>query len=231
MTEAAAPSSGQDAGTLLSVNVGRIVEAEWAGTLKRTAIDKRPVEGRVRVLDDHVEGDEIADLAWHGGPHQAVYAYAEEDGDFWRSEIGASLARPLVAGSFGENLTTRGLDLIGAVVGERWAVGSAVLEVSTFRQPCRVLQGYWDVPRLVKRFVAAGRCGTYLRIITEGDVGAGDEVRVVSRPEHGVTVGQLFRARNGETDLLDHVLTAPELAPSLRTWALRRRSALARTRA
>lgn len=216
--------------TLLSVNVGRVVEADWAGDLKRTAIDKRPVEGRVKVVDDHVQGDEIADTRFHGGPHQAVYAYAEEDAEFWRQEIGQALVRPIVPGSFGENLTTRGLSLTDAVVGERWAVGSAVLEVSTFRQPCRVLQGFWEVPALVRRFVEAGRCGVYLRIVAEGDLGAGDQIELVSRPGHGVTVGEAFRARNGEKALLAHVLRAAELPPDFRAWARRQAMSAARRR-
>lgn len=206
-------------GHLLSVNVGRIVEADWAGELKRTAIDKRPVTGRVLLADDHVEGDEIADLRFHGGEHQAVYAYAEEDASFWRTEIGAALQRPIVPGSFGENLTTRGLDLIGAVVGERWALGTTVLEVSTFRQPCRVFQGYWELPGLMKRFVAAGRAGAYLRIVTEGAVAAGDPIEVVSRPDHGVTVGEAFRLRNGERALAVHVAQAGALPPRFLAWA------------
>lgn len=188
---------------------------EWAGRLRRTAIDKRPVAGRVPVRDDRVGADEQADKPDHGGPDKAVYAYATEDATWWERE----LERELWPGAFGENLTTRGLDVTGARIGERWAIGSCVLEVSEPRIPCRVFANFWDVPDLVRRFTQAAMPGAYLRIVIPGDIGAGDEVRVVARPAHQLTVGLAFRARMLDRSLVPELLTAPQLPPPWHAWA------------
>src|SRR3954467_6172720 len=121
---------------ILSVNAGRAVHADWAAELKRTAIDKRPVAGRVEVLDNGLAGDERADTDRHGHPDQAVYAYAREDYDWWQTRM----ERELRDGRFGENLTTTGADVTGAMIGERWRVGTAVLEVTAPRVPCAVFR-------------------------------------------------------------------------------------------
>ena len=200
---------------VVSVNVGRAVTGEWTGRQGRTGIDKRAVPGRVPVRGDRVGADVVVDTPSHGGPDKAVYAYAREDAAWWERE----LARELVPGAFGENLTTAGLDVTGAVIGERWAVGSTVLEVSEPRIPCRVFAGFWQVPDLVRRFTAAAMPGAYLRIRVEGDVGAGDAVRVVHRPTHGVTIGEVFRARAGERGLLARVAEASELPAAWHAWS------------
>src|SRR5918994_157148 len=120
------------------------------------------------------------------------------------------LDREIGPGRFGENLSTEGLDLTGAVIGERWSVGTAVLEVTSPRIPCMTFTGFWDVPDLIKRFTAHGASGAYLRVIRDGDVGAGDPVEVVSRPAHGVTIGETFRALTGESALLPRLLDAEQ---------------------
>lgn len=199
---------------VLSVQVGRARDGEWAGRLRRTAIDKKPVAGRVAVTVLGLEGDEQADTEFHGGPDKAVYAYSREDAAFWARE----LARDVPAAAFGENLTVAGLDLTNAVVGERWAVGSSLLEVRQPRIPCRVFAAFWQVPDLIKRFTVAARPGAYLGVLLPGDVGAGDEVRVVQRPSHGVTVGEVFRARTLERHLTAGLLDVPELPEHLRAW-------------
>ena len=132
--------------------------ATWKQDVGNTGIDKRPASGRVRVFDHHVDGDTIADRSVHGGPDQAVYAYAREDAAWWSAQLG----REVAPGAFGENFSTSGLDVTGAVIGERWAVGSAVFEVSCPRLPCRTFAGFWDVPRLIKWFTEVGRPGTLL---------------------------------------------------------------------
>jgi MOSC domain-containing protein YiiM len=190
---------------------GRIVSVNLAvlgmGAEGRTGIDKRPTTERVALRDDHVVGDTIGNPRVHGGYDQAVYAYAREDAAWWAEEMG----RELPPGRFGENLSTEGLDLTGAVIGERWAVGTAVLEVSGPRIPCRVFAGFWDVDRLIKLFTERARPGAYLRIIEEGEVGPGDVVTVTHRPAHGLTIGETFRALTGERELAPKLLTAPEL--------------------
>ena len=202
-------------GRVLSVRVGRVQHADWAGRAKRTAIDKRPMSGRVAVGALGLAGDEQADQKFHGGPDKAIYAYSRKDAAFWARE----LERDVPAGAFGENLTVADLDLTGAVVGERWAIGSSLLEVRQPRLPCRVFAAFWQVPDLVKRFTAAARPGAYLGVLRPGDVGVGDGVLVVHRPLHGVTVGEVFRARTLERDLVPRLLDPPELPGRIRIWA------------
>jgi len=204
-------------GRLLSVNVGRAVPAAYGNEPSgRTAIDKRPVTGRVGLHPLGADGDETVHHE-HGGIDKAVYAYASEEALWWESELG----RPLLPGAFGENLTTEGLDINGAEIGERWRIGTAVVEVSEPRIPCKVFAGFWDVPDLVKRFTRRGQPGAYLRVVTPGAVSAGDPVEVVSRPGHGVTLADAFRARTGDRDLVPRLLDATALPVAWHTWARR----------
>lgn len=173
-----------------------------------SAIGKRPVEGRVRVEGVNVAGDAQADLRVHGGPDKAVYAYAREDASWWEDVLGIDIAD----GMFGENLTTEGVDVTGAVIGERWRVGTVELEVCQPRQPCSKLGLRFQDPKMVKKFAQGGRPGAYLRIITEGDLAAGDEVTVLSRPEHGITIGKVYAAIFQDRSLAADVLAAPELS-------------------
>jgi MOSC domain-containing protein YiiM len=189
-----------------SVNVGQTVDVPW-GQLKRTAIDKRPVDGPVHVHEYGVGPDEIADLQHHGGPIQAVYAYAREDLATWEREIG----RGLRAGEFGENLTTQGVDLNLVRAGERWRVGGALLEVSGVRIPCSVFQGFLGEQRWVKRFMAAGRPGAYLRVVEPGPVRAGDPIEVVETRDHDITIDIVFRALTTRRDLLPLLAQEPRL--------------------
>ena len=204
---------------LASVNLGVLRGGDWAGSLRSTGIDKRPADGRVRVGRLGVEGDMIVDMQNHGGLDQAVYAYAAEDAAWWSAE----LDRPVGPGAFGENLTTVGLDVNGALIGERWAIGGAVVEVCSVRIPCRTFAGFWDVPDLVKRFTQRAVPGAYLRVVEEGEVGAGDAIEVVSRPEgHDVTVGEMFRALTTEPELLPRLLAVPAIPEPTREKVARR---------
>jgi MOSC domain-containing protein YiiM len=171
----------------------------------RTGIDKRPVSGRVAVHPLGLDGDVQVNRRHHGGEGQAVYAYAQEDADFWIAELG----RELPPGRFGENLRTSGLDLRGAVLGERWQVGTTLFEVTAWRTPCANFARFWDIPDLVKRFTAHGATGAYLRVLKTGEVGAGDAVEVVGRPDHGITVERAFRIVMTQKSRL------PELLPAL----------------
>ncbi|MGA8988557.1 MOSC domain-containing protein [Aeromicrobium sp.] len=190
-----------------SVNVGRTVDVPW-GHLRRSAIDKRPVEGPVRVHRYGVGPDEIADLQHHGGPDQAVYAYAREDLAIWEDATG----RTLPAGRFGENLTTQGIDLNEARAGDRWRIGETLLEIAGVRIPCSVFQGFMDEPRWIKRFMQLGRPGPYLRVVEPGDVQAGDTIEIVERRDHDLTVGLVFRALTTERDLVVRLAEEPRLA-------------------
>ena len=203
--------------TLLSVNLGVRTEAAWA-ELGWSGIDKRPASGRLHLTELGLAGDGIADTRHHGGADKAVYAYACEDAAWWESE----LDQPIRAGGLGENLTTEGLDITGAVIGERWAIGTAVLQVCQPRTPCRTFAGFRGVPDLIRRFTERAWPGAYLRVVQAGDVGAGDPVTVLDRPGHGVTVGEVFRAVNSDPSLLPRLLEAPELPAALREKAKRR---------
>jgi MOSC domain-containing protein YiiM len=199
-------------GRVLSVNVGRPVQiAARRGRALMSAIRKAPVEGRVRVEGINVAGDQQADLRVHGGPDKAVYAYASEDIAWWERELG----RELPPGMFGENLTTEGLDVSGAVIGERWRIGTVELEVAQPRLPCSKLGIRFEDLKMVRRFGEASRPGAYLRIVTEGELGAGDEIEVLSRPEHGVTVSLVSDAILLDESLRERAASAPELAESL----------------
>ncbi len=129
------------------------------------------------------------------------------------------LGRPLQYGKFGENLTTEGIDLNGALVGERWEVGSAVLEVSEPRLPCWRLGVRMEDKLFPRRFTEAGRPGTYLRIVVEGELGSGDEIRVVERPDHDLTIGDIFRIYTVARDEAERLLSVPQLSQAWRQWA------------
>jgi MOSC domain-containing protein YiiM len=210
-------------GSVESVNVGTPRDVQLDGRTVRTAIWKHPVEGRVPLREVNLRGDDQADRTVHGGPDKAVYAYGAEDTDWWEAELGASLG----PGAFGENLTVRGVPVSEAVIGERWAVGSALLEVAQPRLPCFKLGLRMGDPRFLKRFAAAGRPGAYLRVIREGDIAADDAIEVVHRPAHGVTSAVVSRAILGEPELLAAAQQAPELPGDLRAW-LQERAARAR---
>jgi MOSC domain-containing protein YiiM len=199
---------------LISVNVGRPRGVNTGSRIVSTAIWKAPVDGRVAVRGVNVAGDDQADRSVHGGPDKAVYAYAIEETRTWEEELG----RDLGPGAFGENLTTEGVAASDAILGERWRVGSTLLEVVQPRQPCFKLGLRMGDPRFVRRFALASRPGAYLRIVEEGELGAGDAVEVVSRPGHGVTMRLVFDAILRDHALIPQVLAAPQLIPSLREW-------------
>jgi MOSC domain-containing protein YiiM len=200
--------------TVVSINVGRVVDTPGS-LLGRTGIDKHPVAGRVRATTTGLEGDEVADAEHHGGIDQAVYVYAREDMDRWAAELG----RELVGGAFGENLTTRGLDPGAALIGERWRIGEAEFEVSAPRTPCGTFQNHLKERAWVRRFGEAGYTGLYVRVLTEGTVGVGDEVELLHQPDHGLTVLEAFRAMTTEKHLSAKLLDVPELPKKYRDRA------------
>jgi MOSC domain-containing protein YiiM len=214
-------------GRLLSVNVGTVRQIELAGQARTTAIWKLPVSGRVAVRGVNLAGDDQADRRVHGGPDKAVYAYARED----YAWLERQLDRTLDPGMFGENLTTEGIDLTDALVGERWRVGSAVLQVTSPRVPCWKLGARMGDPRFPARFAAAGRPGAYLAILEQGALGAGDRIQVIHRPGHGVTVGLVAASYHRDHRLAASILAAPELAEAWRRWAEHQIGAAGRPRA
>ncbi|MFI0807429.1 MOSC domain-containing protein [Streptomyces echinatus] len=219
---------------LLSVNLGRPRPVTYTSQPDGlTGIDKRPAEGPVRVAApgpkgvgaSGLAGDAVCETRHHGGDDQAVYAFAREELDEWERELGRSLAN----GCFGENLTTVGLDVSGALIGERWLIGSGVvLEVTSGRIPCNTFQGHLGERGWVKRFTRKGATGAYLRVIEPGEIRAGDPVEIVHRPDHGVTAALQFRAVTTERELLPRLLAAgdalhPEALEKARKYAAEHR--------
>jgi MOSC domain-containing protein YiiM len=200
---------------VVSVNVGRPRMFEYNGHPAKSAIWKSPVPGRIAARGVNLEGDEQADRNAHGGFDKAVYAYASEDACWWEQQ----LARPLQYGEFGENLTTGGIDVNNAVIGERWTIGSTVLEVSEPRVPCWRLGVRMNDQLFVRRFTQALRPGAYLRIVVEGDLGTGDEIRVIDKPDHDLTVRDVFRIYTSDRDHAERLVNNPHLSESWRKWA------------
>ncbi|MFJ2257544.1 MOSC domain-containing protein [Streptomyces sp. NPDC087844] len=213
---------------LLSVNLGRPEAVDYTDQADGvTGMNKRPVDGPVRVAapgpkgvgGSGLAGDAVCELRHHGGDDQAVYAFAREDLDEWERELG----RPLSSGMFGENLTTEGIDVSGARIGERWRIGSeVVLEVTSGRIPCLTFQGHLGEKGWVRRFTRKGASGAYLRVIESGEIRAGDPIEIVHRPDHEVTAALQFRAVTLERTLLPRVLAAGDaLHPAARETALK----------
>ena len=201
---------------ILSVNITAVVhEGDWTGSEGKTGIDKRLAVGPVRFSNDEVFGDVVVDRNHHGGYHQAAYAYAREDADWWEKEIGQTIAN----GRFGENLTTTGIDVNQSLIGERWKIGTTILEVSQPRIPCRVFAGFWQRPTLIKDFMSAGKPGTYLRIIQEGEISAGDSIEIISKPDHAITIADLYAAKNGERSKVEEIAAVKELSSAYQEWA------------
>jgi MOSC domain-containing protein YiiM len=200
---------------LESVNVGTPREIRYRGKPMTTAIWKFPVTGPVVVRGVNLTGDDQADRRVHGGPEQALYAYAREDIDWWEGQLG----RRLESGTFGENLTTKGVDVTNALVGERWRFGTVVVEVRQPRLPCFKLGIRMGSPYFPKRFTKAERPGAYFRIVEEGELAAGMPIEIVHRPEHDVTMALIARARQIDQSLAPKLLTAPGLPEYWRSWA------------
>jgi MOSC domain-containing protein YiiM len=205
-------------GRVASVNVGVPRTVEWFGRKVRTAIWKAPVDGAVAVAGVNLAGDDQADRRVHGGHDKAVYAYAAEDYRWWQGELGHEVG----PATFGENLTTEGVDLSVAVIGERWSVGSAVFEVSQPRLPCFKLGMRMGDAEFVDRFDSSGRFGAYLRIIDAGEVAAGQEISVVTRPGHGLRIGDLVQAHRDPTlELFERIAANADVAEGWRATAER----------
>jgi MOSC domain-containing protein YiiM len=202
-------------GKILSVNVGLPREFDYDGRLARSAIWKAPVAGRIKAAGVNLAGDAQADRKAHGGPDKALYAYGVEDLRWWERELGQSLPH----GQLGENLTTEGMAVNDALVGERWKVGTVVLEVSEPRIPCWRLGVRMGDPKFPRRFTQALRPGAYLRIVVEGEVGAGDEIEVLERPDHDVTIRDVFRIYAFDHADVERLLGVPQLSESWRGWA------------
>jgi MOSC domain-containing protein YiiM len=203
------------------------------GRTRLSGIDKQPVPGAVDVsapgrkgvAGGGLAGDTVCDLRYHGGDDQAVYAYGREDLDWWQIELGREIGN----GAFGENLTTSGINISAALIGEQWLIGgSLLLQVTVPRIPCMSFQSALGEKRWVRRFTERGVSGTYLRVVRSGSVRAGDSIVVVERPQHHISNWMAFRAITVEPELLDLMVDVPDLPDELRRTAAKRAKAVAR---
>jgi MOSC domain-containing protein YiiM len=200
---------------VISVNVGLPQTALWRGETVTTGIFKEPVDGRVRVCGVNLEGDRQADLTVHGGPDKAVYVYPTEHYPYWQEELG----RALPWGMFGENLTVEGAPLEDELaIGDRLRIGSTEFVVSQPRLPCYKLGIRFDDAGMVRRFLASGRSGYYLRIATEGDVGAGDEIDLLARDPARVAVSEVSRLATQDRGDIDGLRRALAVAALPEVW-------------
>jgi MOSC domain-containing protein YiiM len=209
---------------VIAVSAGKPKLVDYqTSSLPATAIEKHRVSGPVLITADGVAGDDSADRENHHDEWMRVYAYSVEDYRWWAGQLGVELT----PGQFGEQLTTEGVDLGAALVGETWRVGTALLQIAHIRIPCQTFKGWmghlgYDDTAWVKRFTLAGRPGPYLRVLEEGVVEEGDPIVVESRPDHDVSVGELFRAVTVQPALLPRLLAVPGLKPWIYERAAKR---------
>ena len=207
---------------LLSVNAGLPREIEWKGKVVRTSIFKAPVPGRVRVTKLNLEGDQQSDLAVHGGPDKAVYAYPAEHYPYWRKELPGV---DLPWGMFGENFTTEGLLEEAVHIGDRFRIGSAEFVVTQPRMPCFKLAIRFGRPDIVKRFLRSGRAGFYFAVLGEGGVGVDDSIELLARDEHGISVADvvnLYMSDATNQELLRRASELPVLPEGWRDYFRKR---------
>lgn len=208
---------------LLSVNVGLPREIEWKGKVIRTSIFKAPVSGRVSLTKLNLDGDQQSDLSVHGGIDKAVYAYPSEHYSFWRKELPGV---ELPWGAFGENFTTEGpLEDRAVYIGDRFRVGSAEFIVTQPRMPCFKLGIRFGRTDIIKRFLQSGRAGFYFAVVEEGEVTAGDSIKLLARDQNGITVAdiaKLYTADAANQDLLHRVSELPALPESWRAYFRKR---------
>ena len=222
---------------LVSVNTGMPREVSWHGRLMTTGIFKEPVKGRVALRKLNLDGDRQADLTVHGGEHKAVYCYPLAHYDYWKKELPG---RELPMGMFGENFTIEdgGPGLLGGQalpggqglleesvhLGDRFSVGTAEVAVTQPRLPCYKLGVRFGADDMVKRFLASGRTGFYVMVVREGEVGAGDELKLMTREPNAVAVSEITRLyvakryRDAEIAVVRRALQVPELPESWKEY-------------
>jgi len=210
-------------GTLLSVQAGKPRKREFEGKAWRSAIYKETVAGRIAVNLTNIAGDKQANLKYHGGPDKAICCFAAEHFDFWRNRLGRGAE--FGCGAFGENFTLQGLTEDRVCIGDTFAVGTTVVQVTQPRIPCVNLARKWESAEMPAEMMARGHSGFYLRVLTPGDVGAGDSMTLQARPHATMTVALandiIYRKVGGEPSRLA-LIAAPELSEEWRRMLGRR---------
>ncbi|MPY71679.1 MAG: MOSC domain-containing protein [Alphaproteobacteria bacterium] len=208
---------------LLSVNVAMPRSVTWGGRTYATSIFKQPVEGRVTMRRLNIDGDAQSDLTVHGGADMAVYVYSDDHYPYWRTVLTAGALTP---GAFGENLTVTGMTEETVHIGDSFAIGDALVQVSEPRTPCHKLAMKYDRPSFPKEFLRTGHVGFYLRVLEPGEVGAGDEITPVARDSAGLTVMEILRIwekKRPSAAELDRALSVPALSAKWRGQLAERR--------
>ena len=203
---------------LISVSTGLPRETIWQGRTVTTGIFKQPVDGRVALRKLNLDGDRQADLTVHGGEYKAVYCYPIEHYDYWKKELPG---RELPTAIFGENFTTEGLLEDSIHLGDQFSIGSAEVIVTQPRLPCYKLGVRFESDHMVRRFLASGRTGFYFAVVREGEVGAGDEIKVIARDPNRVPVSEVTRlyiAKRYGTDEVSSIQRASRVKALPRSW-------------
>lgn len=200
---------------VISVNVGLPREVTYKSKTITTGIFKEPVEGRARLRRLNLDGDRQADLSVHGGPSKAVYAYPSEHYEYWREQLPDV---DLPWGMFGENLTVEGLREDRVNIGDRFRIGSAHVMVTEPRLPCYKLAAKFGRDDIIKRFLHSGRTGFYFAVLQEGEVGAGDDITVVSRDENAITVADITRLYVHDKDDVSTLRRAVQVEALPESW-------------
>jgi MOSC domain-containing protein YiiM len=200
---------------VVSVNVGLPREVTYKGKTITTGIFKEPVEDRARLRRLNLDGDRQADLSVHGGPSKAVYAYPSEHYEYWREQLPGV---DLPWGMFGENLTVEGLREDRVNIGDRFRIGSAHVMVTEPRLPCYKLAAKFGRDDIIKRFLHSGRTGFYFAVLQEGEVGAGDDITVLSRDENAITVADITRLYVHDKDDLSTLRRAVQVEALPESW-------------
>jgi MOSC domain-containing protein YiiM len=200
---------------LISVNVSPPRDITYKGRVVTTGIFKEPVEGRVMLRALNLDGDGQADLHNHGGPYRAAYAYTLENYDYWKRELGRD---EMPYGQFGENFTVTGMPEDEVHIGDVFRVGGAVVQVSQPRPPCYKLGIRMGLPRFPKLMLPTGRVGFYLRVLQEGEVGAGDIFELVEADSEGLSVREVLRLLYFEPDNLRGMARAAQLEALTPLW-------------
>lgn len=200
---------------LLSVNVGLPQTVTWKGRMVTSGIFKAPVNGRVQMRRLNLDGDRQADLSVHGGPNKAIYAYPSEHYAYWRAQFPGM---ELPWGMFGENFTVAGVIEETIYIGDQFRIGSGIVMVTQPRVPCYKLAAKFGREDIIKRFLASGRSGFYLKVLQEGQVGAGDAIESVGRDNHAITVADIARLYNGQSNDLDLLQRAIQIEALPEGW-------------
>jgi len=200
---------------LVSLNTGRPREVEVDGHTVLTSIWKSPREGRVHVAALNIDGDRQSDLTVHGGQYKAVYCYPSEHYAYWRGQLPGM---DVPWGAFGENLTTEGLLETEVCIGDRFQIGTAEFQVTQPRQPCFKLGIRFGRDDMIKRFLASGRSGFYVSVAREGDIAAGDEIRILERGAGGMSVSDIFALYFHDKGQQEHIRRASALSGLSPGW-------------